>query len=207
MTNTISVSYLVVFSYGLFIFISTVLVGVLPPLVNRPLCDQPEQAKNFKVETKKLDICPELIDEDIGIMLPWDRSRLPENLKPINYDIHLTIASLKSKMYHGISEITVTLTDLSDTFVLHKKLMNVNVTSLKNSDGTQIEISCAGDYIKRDLFIFKTRDYIQPGTYKITYSFEAYLDKYESGLFSFNFGNDKTMIISKFEPIDARKAL
>lgn len=207
MPNKIKVSYLVLFSYGFFIFVSTLLVGILPPLVNRPICSPTEENNNLKVETKKLDICPELIDEDVAVILQWDTPRLPNNIEPTDYDIHLTIPNLKSKEYKGKSEITVKLNDLSDTFVIHKKFMKVNVTDFQGSDGNSITISCAGDFPKRDLFIFKTRDYIQPGIYKITYVFEAYLNKYENGLFSFNFDSDKSIIISKFEPIDARKAL
>lgn len=207
MARTVSVSYLSVFFYGLFIFVSTLLVGILPPLVNLPICDPHDTSQNSSIAQKKLDICPELIDEDIGVILPWDSPRLPKNVVPTNYEILLIFPSLKTNMYKGRSEITVTLTDVSDTFVIHKKFINVNVTDFKDSDDKSIEIGCAGDFPKRDLFVFKTRDYLQPGTYRITYVFEAFLDKYESGLFSFNFKDDKTMIISKFEPIDARKAL
>lgn len=207
MANKIIVSYLVLFSYGIFIFISTVLVGVLPPLINRPICNQEKEDNNLKIETKKLDICPELINEDVAVILQWDTPRLPSNIEPTDYDIYLTIPSMKSENYKGKSEITVKVNDLSDTFVIHKKFMNVNVSDFQDSVGNSITISCVGDFPKRDLFIFKTRDYVQPGIYKITYIFEAYLNIYESGLFSFNFDNNKSIIISKFEPIDARKAL
>ncbi|CAF0970213.1 unnamed protein product [Brachionus calyciflorus] len=213
MTKTTSVSYLVLLAYFSFVIISSVLVGVLPPLVNRPLCKSNESKISISkrsIESKKIDICPELTDFEIGIILPWDSYRLPKNVIPLNYEIELKIPSLNSKVYNGKSEITVQISESLDTFVIHKKLMNVNITELRDSKGELLEISCAGDYDKYDYYIFKTRDYISPDSSPLTlkYTFEAHLDKYESGLFNFNFGIDKTksMIVSKFEPIDARKA-
>ena len=73
-------------------------------------------------------------------------------------------------------------------------------------------MQCNGEFKFYDYYIIKTNQNLSAsnGPYKLSLFFIASYEEYEAGLFEINFSNDNinsTMIATKFEPLDARKAL
>lgn len=229
----IGVSYLLLILYFSSVVTFTLLVGLLPVYVNPPECKPDEiNAINQIVEverTSKLSECIEFTTPEVGIEEPWFNPRLPTNIQPLEYEIEINALS---KIYDGKLSVKLVLTDQTDTFIVHKKLNSVQVEAMFDKDNVEIPIACYGEYPKNDYYIFKTVNYIRPeqSPLDIRFGFSGSLEVYESGLFDIEFGNEpdikyfcflfvftkreyfklyiffRSLTVSKFEPLNARKA-
>jgi hypothetical protein len=221
MSQTSNIPVIYIIGFVSFVVVSSVLVGVLPVYVNRPICEKDISSNLLKtihkrdiIESeyiKKLEICPDFNSPIPGITFPWMYPYLPTNFRPLNYDLTIDFEKYSQNAYEGVASVSIELSDSTDTFIIHKKFINVEVIELKDKNGNLIEISCYGEYEKNDYYIFKTKILVQidSSPLQINYRFNGSLDKYQNGLFQYQFDNvlNKSLIVSKFEPIEARKAL
>lgn len=209
MVQQIAVSYLAIIIYCTTIVSLTLLVGILPVYVNPPFCNDvppnvPLADDSSKPLTDILDllnratlpVCIEFTVPEAGIEEPWFNQRLPSNIQPVSYDLDINLSVLddenNASSYNGFVTITLVVTDATDTFILHKKNLDlVRVESMNDLDDNPIELLCYGEYAKNDYFVFKTLSQVQvsQSPVKIELYFEARADHvYESGLFRIDYG-------------------
>lgn len=219
MVQQIAVSYLSVIVYCSIVVVSSLLVGLLPVYVNPPPCENTENARvvvaaaveehleplaiqnnkaRFVIEPMEEDtrldlpVCFEFTVPETGIEEPWFNSRLPSNIRPDFYDLELNLNG--SSSYDGYVTITLTITDATDTFIVHKKGQDlVRVEGMFDLDTNPIEVSCFGEYAKNDYYVFKTTSAVQPAQspVQVRFYFASRLDDDDqmSGLFRIDYGN------------------
>jgi len=215
----IPISYVI--GFVSFVVVSTILVGVLPVYLNKPICKKDSSSSLTKIirhkrdfiskHAKILEVCPDINSPLPGITFPWNYPSLPTNFRPLNYNLLMDFKNSAQNTYEGLVSVSIELSDSTDTFIVHKKFNNVEVRELRDKNGDSIEIGCYGEYPKNDYYVFKTKSLVPMNLspLQIVYWFNGSLDKYQGGLFQYRFDNvlNKSLIVSKFEPIDARKAL
>lgn len=209
MVQQIAVSYLTIIIYCTTIVSLTLLVGLLPVYVNPPFCADDEPNVPLANDDYKpltdflpplddlLPVCIEFTVPEAGIEEPWFNPRLPSNIQPVSYDLDINLSVLDDNnddvaSYNGFVTITLVITDATDTFILHKKNLDlVRVEAMNDLDDNPIELLCYGEYAKNDYFVFKTLGQVQvsQSPVKIELYFEARADHvYQSGLFRIDYG-------------------
>lgn len=219
MSQKYNIPIFYVIGFVSFVVVSSILVGVLPVYLNKPICEKDLTTSKTihkrdlmkSKQIKKLEICPDFNSPIPGITFPWMYPNLPTNFRPLNYDLIMDFNNYAQNVYEGLVSVSIELSDSTDTFIIHKKLSSVEVRELRDKNGNSIEIGCYGEYAKNDYYVFKTKSLVQMNLspLQIDYWFNGSLDKFQGGLFQYQFDNllNKSLIVSKFEPIDARKAL
>lgn len=201
----IAVSYLMVILYISSVVTFTLLVGILPVYVNRPICDEQDGQQRLEIAIPReqtvlspkagLPVCIEFTYPEIGVVEPWFNARLPSNVQPIAYEIELTVGAVdRQNSYDGDLTVTVMLTYQTDTFIVHKHSTTVEVKAMLDRNDNPIEIFCYGEYPNNDYYVFKTLSEVQidQSPLKIQFEFASRLDVYENGIFQIDFGLRKT---------------
>lgn len=197
------VPYTYLSAYIGFVIISSLLVGLLPPFVNRPTCKTDPKAaeqtpvvsnrihigRNRREFSEELELCPEFTNPFPGVQPPWTYPRLPTNIIPSHYDIEINILNFNDDSYDGLVSIIVDIKQPVDTFILHKKYIETTIEALTDKEGNELEIGCYGVYEKNDYYIFRTPYPVEVDSAPLTIRFKytGFLDKSQSGIFELNF--------------------
>lgn len=144
----------------------------------------------MSLKKENLSSCPEL-DNPQPVKYPWNEKRLPKSIVPINYDLFLFLPLWgEGSVYSGEVTITVDVKESTNLILMHtsenEMLSLLNVT---DKNGNRVEMDCMGVYLENDYLILRAKNNFtsQMGPYKVSISFTALLDKFESGLFEFKF--------------------
>ena len=211
----VQVSYAVAGIFVASIVVSTLLVGILPPLVNRQLCDVAEEKRPSNVSLQKrstekghfknnfyykkyhfqkteiYDDCPEVVSPPPGqTTYPWLNKRLTSNVRPIHYDIEIFVPNYDQREFNGLIDITFEIVEnATDTFIVHTRNNILEVFTLQDKNENYIDISCAVEYPKNEYFVFKTARSVQvdESPLRVQFFYEGEIDSYESGIFQADF--------------------
>jgi len=238
MSEKLRVPYLAVGGYIAFVVVSTLLVGLLPPLVNRPTCEDSTLVKSTNIDItidhnkepvkqinkrdvekkndlktrianldenrlkssylyqkhngQKLDleICREIISPEPGERYPWYEPKLPDHIRPINYDVEMLVLEFGVPIYDGFITITAEVTKDTTYVLLHSKLDIPLLQYVVDKNNQSLEIECIGEFVFNDYYILKFKQPLQPSQtpFKMNFLFIGFLPEYESGIFEFSFG-------------------
>jgi hypothetical protein len=156
----------------------------------------------------RIDGCPEFTQSQNGTL--WEAPRLPKSVIPNDYEIELYTPIFDYELYEGLSLIKSDLSERTDTFIVHAKLLLILGIGILDRDLKPIDIKCAGPYPYNDYWVIKTQQPVERVKSPVTleYLYAGFLNVYESGLFEIKYidGVRNNMLASHFEPLDARKA-
>jgi hypothetical protein len=91
----------------------------------------------------------------LGEVYPWYNPRLPENLKPLSYEIEIFVTEFGIPLYDGYDSISIEVTKPTQYIILHTKLELLVFNGLTDKNGNNISISCAGEFPTFDYLISK----------------------------------------------------
>lgn len=158
-------------------------------------------------------ICSELasVEHFTNRAYPWEAARLPKAIVPTHYEVDFIIPQFaEPDVYDGLVVINANVIEATNTFILHAKYLKLWYEELTDSTGKSIDIECVGTFAANDYIVMRTKSMMQPGSIKFSANFQGYLNMTNSGLFEFKFVTEeleeRSMVASKFEPLDARKA-
>lgn len=207
------ISYKVIAAYVGVVVGTSLLIGLLASLVNKPACSTKRDAAAPEVpevktpieraheklrEIEKRHISKSMTHERIDTCddinygapdAPWFNPRLPKSVIPTHYDIHFYAPIIQAEEYSGDITITVTLTEPVDTIVLHSKMLFVYLPRMKDNMNQSIPIKCVGFYPQNDYYIIKTVDKLERtrGPLKITLYFTGLVTIFEAGIFEISY--------------------
>ena len=166
------------------------------PQRDRRLVADEEKFKNFKSKSKYAEIkaapsCKSLFNQtDVNGSL-WKNPRLPTNVIPTRYDLELYLEYIFLQSYNGQVDITLTLTEEVNTIILHSHLLDIYTTLLRDNANNIISIQCADYYPDNEYYVIRTTNMIKmtQAPLKLTLQFDGYLNLYETGIFTIQFGS------------------
>ncbi|EGD76628.1 Glu aminopeptidase [Salpingoeca rosetta] len=138
----------------------------------------------------------------------WDVDRLPTTVKPMTYNITLT-PSIEHLNVSGAVDITVNVTAMSKFIVLHAFEMDItgySVLDLSNNGVVDIkELTTANE-----LLALHPTSPIVPGLYSLHFDFTYNVTGDLAGLYKSTYttaaGQNRTILTTQMEALDARKA-
>lgn len=162
-------------------------------------------------------------DHDPKDLKPWSQIRLPQNIRPIHYDLYLD-PDLEMNTFQGNVSILIEVTAKSEFMsyiLIHIKDMNVtraqvhkvygDVKSDTTSPGVEVALKRTFEYPENDFFIFELKNDLEIGKYVMYMEYKSTFSKHLNGLYISTYTNEKgqkrRLATTKFEPTDARKAL
>lgn len=154
---------------------------------------------------------------------PWYKIRLPQNIKPIHYDLHLD-PYLQENRFQGDVSILINVTEKSDYMayiLIHIKDMNVTQAKVYKlasdakpdtaTPGEELALTRTFEYQKNDFFVFELENDLEVGKYVLYMEYKSRFSSQLNGLYISTYTNEKgekrRLATTKFEPTDARKAL
>ena len=210
MGHKYGISYCVLISYVVVVFLISVVIAVTVSLigVKRTNCDDDkttveyknENSNNYKMEKsrrydrkhfKRMDrdaACDAMFSVNMSGTL-WESDRLPTNVIPTRYEIQLTTLNVSDASYKGHVNINLTLTENVNTIILHAHLIEISSPVIRDSSNNQINIQCAGIYSTNEYYVIRTTSMIARTQAPLTLSldFSGYLDLYETGFFKIQY--------------------
>lgn len=252
----VTVSLLGIILYVGFVVTGTLLVGILPPLVNLPECEPKTSYRIHKldvqplvqIEENKIPIrekrqvdkksrsvkilddpndkkwnnqfqfyeenlksqnplfakyfrsknsltrCPEVNNTRPGDTYPWTGQRIPDNVKPINYDVEFILNDFGLGAYLAYIEITFEVSEPVDYIILHSAENDIPVASdyIYDKDKNNISVACTSEYTaqRRDFYVIKSEKTLMPANnpYIISFLVRDLILNAELGIFKLDYG-------------------
>ena len=144
-----------------------------------------------------------------GVIMPWEKVRLPEEIAPTHYDINLNV-NMQTFAVSGNVNVTCTVKNETRYILIHAKDMeigpNIHVQSqiqgyIKSTGTVQPE---------NDFYVLELSTKLQPGTIYIHLPFNYILRDELYGFYKSSYVNDmgqkRFLATTQFEPTDARSA-
>ncbi|XP_033100366.1 glutamyl aminopeptidase-like [Anneissia japonica] len=140
----------------------------------------------------------------------WENLRLPSIIKPNHYDLTLH-PNLTTDTFTGVVDIDVTVTEPTDTFLVHIKELTIkNPKVMLKETSAEQAISKDFSYEDNEFYVIITTSEVAPGDYLLHYEFSGSLVGSIVGFYKSTYYNKDgklmSMATSKFEPTDARRA-
>lgn len=134
---------------------------------------------------------------------PWYKIRLPQNIKPIHYDLHLD-PYLEENRFQGDVSILINVTEKSDYMayiLIHIKDMNVTQAKVYKlaSDakpdtatlGEELALTRTFEYQKNDFFVFELENDLEVGKYVLYMEYKSRFSSQLNGLYISTYTNEK----------------
>ena len=134
---------------------------------------------------------------------PWYRVRLPQNIRPIHYDLYLNPV-LEQNTFQGNVSILMEVTAKSEFMsyiLIHINDMNVTrATVHKHSGDVKSDIAFPGDevalkrtfeYPQNDFFIFELKNDLEIGKYLVYMEYKSTFSSQLNGLYISTYTNEK----------------
>ena len=150
-------------------------------------------------------------DDVIPVPEPWKEPRLPQNIRPSNYQVDLDVY-LNKGVYSGKVKINVSIYENATNILrVHKVGYNITHTSIRSIDnGSDVKIARTFNYLIYEFWVIETDTALQPGKYEISLSFDSVLSDELNGFYKGNYkdngGQTRRFAATFFSPISARKA-
>jgi len=145
--------------------------------------------------------------------MDYEKVLLPEDLKPIHYDLHLT-PNFTTFKYEGDVDIHVDVQVATDTVTLHANKIAILTASYQAGEG-----DAKGETLKCNKTIIDSKEttatfvfakVLPTGKGTLSISFVGIHNDDMAGFYRSNYngvdGANKTLLCTQFEPIDARQA-
>lgn len=159
-------------------------------------------------------------DHDPKDLKPWSQIRLPQNIRPIHYDLYLD-PDLEMSTFQGNVSILIEVTAKSEFMsyiLIHIKDMNVtrakvhkvygDMKSDTNPPGVEVALKRTFEYPENDFFIFELKNDLEIGKYVMYMEYKSRFSRQLNGLYISTYTNEKgqkrRLATTKFEPTDAR---
>ena len=133
---------------------------------------------------------------------PWYKIRLPQNIRPIHYDLYLD-PYLEQNTFQGNVSILIEVTAKSEFMsyiLIHINEMNVTEAKVyKQSDakydtptlGDEVALKRTFEYPRNDFFIFELENELEIGRYILQMSYKAMFSSELNGLYISTYNNEK----------------
>lgn len=214
-TKKYGISYCLLTSYFVTVFLISVVIAVVVSLVGvkRTNCDEnPNKIFEREVDVlnnvkgrrhhiqRNLDFksnsdnrvdppgCDALFTTNVGNTL-WNNSRLPTNVIPTRYAIQLSSLNLTDAKYSGHIDITLDLAEDVNTIIVHAHLIGISSPTLQDNANSNLNIECAAFYTDNEYYVIRTTNLIRraQAPLKLSLNFNGFLDLYQSGLFEIHY--------------------
>lgn len=142
-------------------------------------------------------------DHDPKDLKPWSQIRLPQNIRPIHYDLYLD-PDLEMNTFQGNVSILIEVTAKSEFMsyiLIHIKDMNVtraqvhkvygDVKSDTTSPGVEVALKRTFEYPENDFFIFELKNDLEIGKYVMYMEYKSTFSKHLNGLYISTYTNEK----------------
>ena len=147
-----------------------------------------------------------------GVIMPWDEVRLPANVTPSHYDVHLSV-NLETFAVTGSVNITCSVNLVSTYILLHAKDMTIRKDAhVQSQDGGDLSaVQFKGMFEpQNDFYVIELSEKLEPGTIYIHLPFKYTLRDDLAGFYKSSYVNDlgekRYLATTQFEPTDARRA-
>ncbi len=84
---------------------------------------------------------------------------MPDNLKPLSYEIELYVPEFGIPLYDGFDMISIEVTKPTQYIILHTKLELLIFNGLTDKNGNNISIACVGEFPTFDYLISISKFY------------------------------------------------
>ncbi|CAF3461054.1 unnamed protein product [Rotaria sp. Silwood1] len=148
---------------------------------------------------------------------PWNQSRLPTNVYPIDYQLTLELFELNEAHdeYSGTVDIVLEVRSATNDIILHGDLLlsNVTVTQRASPNNIPLVVDCAVPFPNTQTLIIHLGEQLRVGfTYDLRISFFRALSVHGTGIFENQFNKDpygietSRIILTHLKPVHAREA-
>uniref|UniRef100_T1JIK8 Aminopeptidase n=1 Tax=Strigamia maritima TaxID=126957 RepID=T1JIK8_STRMM len=145
-------------------------------------------------------------------LLPWQQIRLPREVVPYHYDIHL-IPDFVEGSFKGIVDIHIRVLSSTDHVIVHFAYLNVTIVTLKNSE-TSDEVKPLNYFVYEQnevLVVESSSRTLSTGNYTLHVEYKGSLVDSLVGFYRSSYvdtitNSTRYMAASKFEPTYARRA-
>ncbi|UJR37678.1 hypothetical protein I4U23_030373 [Adineta vaga] len=149
---------------------------------------------------------------------PWNQSRLPTNIYPIEYQLMLELFQLNqdNDQYSGTVDIVIEVRSPTYDIILHSdNSLYSDVIVSRRSDPTdeQINVNCMFTFPNTQTLVIHLEKELQVGfVYDVRIAFFRALSIHGTGLFENQFNKDQfgietsRMLLTHFQPVHAREA-
>jgi hypothetical protein len=208
MSKTVKVSYVHLGFYAAFVAVATLLVGILPPLVDRPACQNTitkTAASNVKTalpvakkQSPDLELvhsfgeCSNLLNESPN--QPWKESRLSKSIRALGYDLELDFQTKDS--YKGSIAIKFSVSQPTKFVILHAdkglKLEKEPMKTITIGKDKTIQTECVFSYFANDNIVVTTKEDLKPedGEFVLKVAFTRSMNQDEAGVFLLEFESE-----------------
>ena len=131
---------------------------------------------------------------------PWYKIRLPQNIRPIHYELHLD-PYLEQNTFQGTVKILVKVTEKSDYMsyiLIHINDMNVtqaNVYKPAKSNsatpGEEVALKSTFEHPENDYFVFELEEDLDVGQYVLVIDYKSTFSSQLNGLYISTYTNEK----------------
>jgi hypothetical protein len=121
---------------------------------------------------------------------PWQDDRLPKGIVPIHYDVTVKDIDTKTATYGGISKIYFNLTEPLEYLLVHVKFITVTNVNLHNGQGEKLAIKSNFTYERKQYFVVRTYEPLQPGEYIIDIEYRGFTNKGIVGMYQTTYVED-----------------
>lgn len=150
-----------------------------------------------------------ILTSNNAVNTPWYSIQLPENVRPVRYDVDLDI-DMENDRYSGHVNILIKVTSQSTKYILiHKSDIQVHSVRVSNLHGIQVSIKTITEYKPNEYLVIEMNTPLAADTeYRLECRFDADLRDDLTGLFVTRGGRNNSKIVGTFlSPVSARKFL
>lgn len=120
---------------------------------------------------------------------PWDKIRLPTNVRPIHYEMLIRIY-LDTLSFTGNSNISINVTRSTDKILFHANKINVTSVAVLDSSSKIFAIDRWFYTAKRQFYVVILSEEMNVGLYELRLEYVAYIETEElNGLYKSEYQN------------------
>lgn len=144
-----------------------------------------------------------------GEIFPWAQLRLPQSIRPLNYDLTLK-PDLDKMTFSGQAVISMFVRHNTTHIVLHSMNLNITKATFKLGDAEPTAVTVL-EYKPRQQIAVKFQEELKAGQHCVlTLEYFANLSYTYDGFYKSSYidkdGNKRVLAATQFEPLSARKA-
>ena len=118
-------------------------------------------------------------DENCYVLKPWKRVRLPNNIRPIHYNMFLKV-NLQKWIFSGKSYISVQLTEATNTIIFHVNKLSIQTIQVHGfSDDKAFKIERQFHYKRNQFYVVVLVNKLKVGEYKLKINFDGKIETKE----------------------------
>lgn len=133
---------------------------------------------------------------NLNPVAPWNQSRLPTNLYPVEYQLMLELLHLneENNQYGGTVDIVIEVESPTYDIILHGELLysDVIVSRRSNPNDVQMDVNCMFSFPNTQMLVIHLTEELKVGyTYDVRISFFRALNVHGTGIFESQFNKDQ----------------